>query len=78
MDGKDSVVLPGARNVLHQDVAAAQKGDERELDLVVLAENDPLDVLDHARDLRRESFLHRAAYPSSLIPRLRLLSIRAS
>jgi hypothetical protein len=33
---------------------------------VVLAENHPFDVLDYALDLRRESFLHRATYPSSL------------
>jgi hypothetical protein len=33
---------------------------------VMLSENHPLDVLDHAADFRRESFLHRATYPSSL------------
>src|SRR2546430_1278902 len=58
--------LAGAGNVLHEDVAAAHERDQRELDLVVFAENDPLDVLHHAVDLRRESFLHRATYPSSL------------
>src|SRR2546430_12821304 len=58
--------LPGPRDVLDEDVAAAEERHERELDLVMLAENDPLDVLDHAVDLRRESFLHRATYPSSL------------
>src|SRR6267378_8188444 len=58
--------LPGPGDVLDEDVAAAQKRDERELDLVVLAENHPLDVLDYAADFRRESFLHRATYPSSL------------
>ena len=44
-------------------MAAAHERHERELDLVMLAKNDPLDVLDYAVDLRRESFLHRASYP---------------
>jgi hypothetical protein len=71
--------LARAGNVLHEDVAAAQECDERELDLVVLAEDDPLDVLDHAVDPRRESFLHGASYPSSLSFRGRLVaSIRVA
>jgi hypothetical protein len=32
---------------------------------VMLSENHPLDVLDNAVDLRRESFLHRDSYPYS-------------
>ena len=55
--------LPGAGDILEEDVAAAHERHERELDLVMLAKNDPLDVLDYAVDLRRESFLHRASYP---------------
>ena len=36
--------LAGARHVLDQEVAAAQQRDEREADLVVLADDDALDV----------------------------------
>ena len=52
--------LAGPWDVLDEDVAAAEKRYEGELDLVVLTEDDPLDVLDHAADPRRESFLHGA------------------
>src|SRR5207245_10614304 len=55
--------LAGAGNVLDEDVAATDQGDERELDLVVLAEDDPLDVLDDARDSRSEGLIHRAYVP---------------
>src|SRR5438445_12273347 len=63
--------LAGAGNVLDEDVAATDQGDERELDLVVLAEDDPLDVLDDASDQRVEGLIHRAYVPSSLSFRAR-------
>ena len=39
-----SIVLPVPGHVLDQEVAAAQQRDEREADLVVLADDDALDV----------------------------------
>ena len=39
-----STVLPVPGHVLDQEVAAAQQRDEREADLVVLADDDALDV----------------------------------
>src|SRR4029078_3033338 len=38
--------LAGARHVLDQQMALAQERDEREADLIVLADDDPLDVGD--------------------------------
>ncbi len=43
--------LAGPGNVFDEDVPAAEERDDRELDLVVLAEDDPFNVLDHAGDL---------------------------
>ena len=43
-DGLGQDRLAGARHVLDQEVAAAQQGDEREPDFVVLADDDALDV----------------------------------
>ena len=43
-DGLRQHGLAGPGHVLDQDVPAAQQGDEREADLVVLADDDALDV----------------------------------
>src|SRR6266542_2763531 len=51
--GEHRLACPG--HVLDQEVAATEERDDRELDLVVLAEDDLFDVLDDAGDALAES-----------------------
>ena len=44
--GEDGLARTG--NILDQQVTAAQEGNQREPDLVVLAHDDPLNIGDHA------------------------------
>ena len=55
--------LPRPRHVLDEDVSAADERDQGELDLVVLPENDPLDVVDDAGDPRDEGLVHVLGTP---------------
>ena len=56
-DGLREDGFPGPGHVLDEDVAAADQGDERQLDLVVLAKDDLLDVRRHRADAVREGAL---------------------
>jgi hypothetical protein len=54
-----STVLPDARHVLQQDVAAAEQGNQHQQHLVPLADHHPLDVLDR----RPGNLLHDLGVP---------------